>query len=262
MKPFYLLLTLSAYLFFFSACQQETEQATDHAQIKTEIQEIENAWAVAMNNKDIDALMAMYADDAVSMPDNAPSLKGKAAIRKNQEQEFMTMPAGVTYSFETLDIFGDANTVTETGTTTVKDASGKVTGTGKYLCVFEKRDGKYLVVREIYNNDKQSQTAFNKSIHLFDLPEDVTEKEWASALRHMNSVIEDMGYAGAGYQFYKVESDEVKDHRYFFEGIWPNAEAYEKIHGAPAYAEASNKLNPLYEKIKQVEIYRKMTRVE
>ena len=116
---------------------------------------MENAWAAALNAKDLNSLMAMYADDAVVMPNNAPTVAGKAAIQKHQEQEFATMTAGNTISFETKDVFGDGNVVTEVGTTTVKDASGKVTRTGKYMAVYEKRDGKYLCIREIYNNDKK-----------------------------------------------------------------------------------------------------------
>jgi ketosteroid isomerase-like protein len=68
-----------------------------------------------LNARDLDALMALYADDAVSMTNNAPMLAGKDAIRKSQEQEFAGMPEGLTYSFEVLDVYGDGNTVTETG---------------------------------------------------------------------------------------------------------------------------------------------------
>ena len=128
----------------------------DMAQVKTEIQAAENAWAAALNARDLNALMALYADDAVNMANNAPMLVGKAAIQQHQEKDFKTMPAGMTFTFETMDVFGDGNIVTETGKTTYKDAAGKVTGTGKYMAVFEKRDGKYLCIREIYNSDKKN----------------------------------------------------------------------------------------------------------
>jgi uncharacterized protein (TIGR02246 family) len=151
---FNLIFTLSAAcLLTFTACRQAAETPADLAQIKTEIQALENAWAAALNTQDLDALMAMYADDAVSMPDNAPILVGKDAIRKQQEQEFAGTPAGRTYSFEVLDVYGDGNTVTETGKSTYKDAAGKVTGTGKYMVVWKKQGDKYLCIREIYNGD-------------------------------------------------------------------------------------------------------------
>lgn len=262
MKPNLLFILLAACLLAFTACQQTSETKPDMTQIKSEIQALENAWAAALNARDIDALMAMYTDDAVSMPYGAPTLSGKAAIRQNQERDFATMPAGMAYSFETTDVYGNADKVTEIGASTYKDADGKVIGTGKYMCIWEKRDGKYLCSREIYNNDQPPAPAASKSIHLFDLPADVTEAEWSAALTEMNGAIAEMGYPGAGYYFYKTGNPDTKDYRYYFEGVWPSAEAYEKIHEAPAYKALDEKYGPLYEKISAVQIYRRVNRVE
>jgi len=252
----------AACLLAFTGCQQGTETSADLAQIRADIQSAENAWATALNAQDLDALMALYTDDAVSMPDNAPILVGKDAIRKSQEEEFANTPDGMTYSFEVLDVYANGNTVTETGKATYKDAAGKVTGTGKYMVVWEKQGGKYLCVREIYNGDTPPAPAATRSIHLFDMPEGVTEAEWSAALKEMNGVVAELGYPGAGYYMYKTESADTKDYRYFFEGIWPSEEAYKKIHEDPTWIAASEKFNPMYEKIRAVEIYRRMNRVQ
>ncbi len=168
MKANHFVTILSTCIFLFTACQQPAEQppaATtepgvapapakpDMAQIKSEIQAAENAWAAALNARDLNALMALYTDDAVSMADKAPMLVGKAAIQTAQEAEFKTMTAGKTFAFEAMDVYGDGDVVTETGKSIYKDAAGKVTGTGKYMAVWQKRDGKYLCLREIYNSD-------------------------------------------------------------------------------------------------------------
>ncbi len=145
---------LASCLLAFTACQQTSETKPDLTQIKSEIQTLENAWATAMNTRDIDGLMALYSDDAVSMPNNGPTLSGKAAIRQNQEREFANMAAGRTYSFETVEVFGDADQLTEIGTSIYKDAQGKLIGKGKYVCIWKKQDGKYLCFREIYNDDQ------------------------------------------------------------------------------------------------------------
>jgi len=131
--------------------KSETVKA-DMSSVKTEIQAIENQWADALNKKDINALMALYADDAASMQDGAPTLRGKAAIKANQEKEFAKPDRYASISFQTEDVFGSADEVTEVGTSTEKDAAGKVS-TGKYIAVFKKVDGKYLCIREIYNKD-------------------------------------------------------------------------------------------------------------
>ncbi|MBK8555448.1 MAG: SgcJ/EcaC family oxidoreductase [Lewinellaceae bacterium] len=253
---------LAASLFAFTACQPSSQTQPDMAQIKSDIQKMEDAWATALNAKDVEALMAMYTDDAVSMPDAATTLTGKAAIRQHQEQDFANQPAGMTFSFETVDVYGNADQVTETGNSTYKNADGKVTGTGKYMCVWEKQGDKYRCTREIYNNDQPSAPAARKSIHLFDLPAGVTEAEWSAVLKDMNSTIAKIGYPGAGYFLYKTENDDAKNYRYYFEGVWPSAEAYAKIHEDPAFKALDKKYGPLYKKIQALEVYRRVGLVQ
>ncbi len=125
----------------------------DMAKIKAEIQALENAWAVASNAKDMTTILGFYADDAVSMPANKSVITGKAAIEKDIKADFEKRKVNNVISYETTEVFGDENLVTEFGKTTTKDAAGKVTYTGKYMALWEKRNGKWLVIRELYNDD-------------------------------------------------------------------------------------------------------------
>ncbi len=253
---------LAACLLAFTACQPTSESQPDLAQIKSDLQKMEDAWAAALNARDIEALMSLYTHDAVSMPDGESTQVGKAAIRQSLERELANRPEGMTYSFQTVDVYANGSQVTEVGTSTYKDADGKVIGTGKYMCVWEKQGDKYLCAREIYNDDQPPAPAASKSIHLFNLPAGMTEAEWSAALKEMNDVIAGLGYPGAGYFFYKTENADTKDYQYYFEGVWPSAEAYTKIHEDPAFVASSEKLGPLYDKIKAVEIYRRVSRVQ
>ncbi len=127
--------------------------APDLSNIKAEIIAIEDAWATAFNAKDVATIVGFYADDAISMNDDQPMLVGKAAIQKGVEEE-MARRKGITkVVFETLDLYGDENRVTEVGKTTITDSTGKVIYTGKYMAVWEKRNGKWLTVRDISNDD-------------------------------------------------------------------------------------------------------------
>ena len=168
MKKTILLVTYVSCVLLFTSCQEAEKKETpaqtttaaepakpDLSQIRAEIVAIETAWAAAQNAKDINALMAMYADDAVSMPDGEPMLTGKAAIRKKQEANFAKPSKYASVAFETLDVYSQGNVVTEVGKTIDKDATGKTAGTGKYMAIYEKRDGKYLCIREIYNQDSK-----------------------------------------------------------------------------------------------------------
>lgn len=157
---FFMIFIAAAFLMIASCKPATDSNATtaeapkvDLAQVKAEIQAVETAWATAQNAKDINALMAMYADDAISMTDGAPSLNGKAAIKTYQEAEFAKAPEGLNSSYTVQDVYGDGETVTEVGTGVTKDASGAVVRTGKYVAIWKKMDGKYLCIREIYNND-------------------------------------------------------------------------------------------------------------
>jgi uncharacterized protein (TIGR02246 family) len=157
---FSIILFAASFLLFASCNPASDSQSTsegstkvDMDQVKAEIQDLETAWATAQNAKDVNTLIAMYADDAISMPEGAPMLKGKAAIQARMEKEFAKDKEGHTNSFEVLEVFGDENFVTEIGTSTTKDAEGNVVSTGKYMVIWKKMDGKYLCYREIYNGD-------------------------------------------------------------------------------------------------------------
>lgn len=140
-----------------AAATAETPAPPDMAAIKAEIQTIENTWAVASSAKDVATIVGFYADDAISMNDDQPMLMGKAAIQKVVEEEMAKHKENRTVAFETMEVYGDENRVTEVGKTTVTDASGKVVYGGKYMAVWEKRNGKWLTIRDISNDDKKEE---------------------------------------------------------------------------------------------------------
>lgn len=130
---------------------------TDVAKLKAEIQALETSWAAADNARDAGAIAAFYADDAVTMSNNKPMLSGKPAIEKDIKESMAKRAKGATIAYDVLNVFGDENTVTEMGKTTVKDAAGKVTYTGKYMAVWQMRNGKYICVADIGNDDVKAK---------------------------------------------------------------------------------------------------------
>ncbi len=131
--------------------------APDMAKVKAEIQTLESAWAAADNARDAKTLSEFYAEDAVSLSNNQPLVSGKAAILKDIEASLAKKEKGRTVAFDVTEVFGDDNTVTEIGVTTAKDASGKVVYTGKYMAIWTKRDGKYVCIRDISNDDAKAK---------------------------------------------------------------------------------------------------------
>lgn len=161
-----------AFLFFVGGCGQtakdetankksETEQATttktDPVKLRAEIQELETAWAVADNARDVNALAAFYADDAISMSNGKPMLIGNAAIKKDMEEGLAKRPKGTKTSYDVMDAYGSDNYTTEVGKTTRMDSTGKVISTGKYMAIWEKRNGKWICIRDISNEDAEKK---------------------------------------------------------------------------------------------------------
>jgi uncharacterized protein (TIGR02246 family) len=167
MKKTILVPAFAICILLISSCTQPTKQEGGMAstvapvstpsiqQVRADIEEVERQWAAAMNTRNLDKLMELYADDAISMPDGAATLSGKAAIRKQQEAEFAQPAKYASVAFETTDVYAQGDVVTEIGKSMFKDAAGKVVGSGKYMAVFEKRNGKYVCIREIFNDDSK-----------------------------------------------------------------------------------------------------------
>jgi ketosteroid isomerase-like protein len=149
----------------FTACLNAPESKpaapeapkADMAKIKAEIQALETAWGAATGARDAATILAFYADDVISMPDDKPSIVGKAAVQKDIEESLAKNKEGSVTTYETLDVYGNEDIVTEVGKGTARNAAGEVTYTGKYMVVWEKRNGKWLVTREIYNDDAKEK---------------------------------------------------------------------------------------------------------
>jgi ketosteroid isomerase-like protein len=154
-----LLVLLAPVLFFLPACEGEHEEMEHQAEqldmdaVKAEIQAMEDAYAVAENNKDADGVVAYYADDAQSLAYNAPTDVGKEAIKASILKGFEEDTMGNTISFQVTGVWAAGDYATETGTSKTVDKDGNVVRTGKYMTLFEKRDGKYVAIRDCYNRD-------------------------------------------------------------------------------------------------------------
>jgi ketosteroid isomerase-like protein len=152
-----LMALMAPALFMFNACApaETHEHAPELNQdsIKTQIQAMEDAFAVASNAKNVDGVAVYYAADAQSMANNEPTRAGMDAIKAGIAKDMAMDTSGSTVSFVTTGVWAAGNYATETGTSTRKDKEGKVTYTGKYITLFELRDGKYVAIRDMWNDD-------------------------------------------------------------------------------------------------------------
>lgn len=129
--------------------------APDAAADEQAIRAINPAWFKAHQSGDVEGLVAMYADDAVVNAPGAPPARGTAAIRETFAKEIRDMTAaGLAQTSGPNPEFAMSGDLGyEWNTYTVKDKSGKTVDTGKYVSVFGRRNGKWLIVRDIWNSD-------------------------------------------------------------------------------------------------------------
>ena len=141
------------------SCNQKTETSTaatvDKEQIKKEIQAKEDEFAATYNAREIKDI-GYYADDATSFFQNMPALIGKEAIVEFLKNDLMAANSNK-ISFKTDEVFvsNDGNQVVEVGYFKVVDSTNTTVNKGNYMSLFEKRNGKYVCVRDMSASDVQ-----------------------------------------------------------------------------------------------------------
>jgi len=106
---------------------------------------------------DVPSLVALYADDAIVNPPGAPPARGQAAIREYFTKDIAASKGMSLKPGPKSDITISGDMAFEWNTFTVTDKSGATVDTGKYVTVYTKRDGKWLVIRDIWNDDTPMQ---------------------------------------------------------------------------------------------------------
>ncbi|MDP2325909.1 MAG: DUF4440 domain-containing protein [Gammaproteobacteria bacterium] len=125
--------------------------ATDEAAIRA----AGDGWTGAFKASDPAALAAVYAADAVFMPETAETAKGRAAIG-----EFLKVYLGLlaegnytrkVSSAVDVEVAGDF--AVRSGTYAITEADGNLMDTGKWLEVWRKRGGKWSISKAMWNSD-------------------------------------------------------------------------------------------------------------
>jgi ketosteroid isomerase-like protein len=133
---------------------EPTAAVIDKEQIKKEIQAKENEFAEAYNSG-IAKSIGYYADDATTFTQNSAPLVGKAAIVEYLMADLNSATKSNKISFTTNEVFvsNDGNQVVEIGYYKVVDSTNTDVNSGNYMVLFEKRNGKYVSVRDMSASD-------------------------------------------------------------------------------------------------------------
>jgi len=123
---------------------------------KTAIRELDREMVDALNARDIDRYLSFFADEAIWMPPNSPAVVGKASIRELVSQLLEIPDYTVTHHPHTIkvSISGDLAYLFYVYEFLVKEAKGEtVIERGKDISVFEKIDGSWKLVIDMWNSD-------------------------------------------------------------------------------------------------------------
>ena len=138
------------------ASTASTSTAIDKEQIKKEIQAKEDGFAELYNAGELKNI-GYYADDATTFFQNRPPLVGKEAIVEFYKSAISSKTDKISFTSKDIFISNDGNQVVEIGYFKVVDSTNTPINTGNYMSIFEKRNGKYVCVRDMSASDMPAQ---------------------------------------------------------------------------------------------------------
>jgi uncharacterized protein (TIGR02246 family) len=147
---------LALMVFSVAACQRQASPLSD-ADVAA-IRNLGPQFSQAILAKDVDAVVAMYTDDAVLMPPGAPVVVGKDAIRDYFTAQFASDVVTTEQVFTSIQTEGEGNQAFDRGTFMWKGtrpgASDPITEVGKYVVIVRRTaDGSWRVAVDIGNSD-------------------------------------------------------------------------------------------------------------
>ena len=146
----------SVLLSFIFACNSKNEQSAaavvDKEQIKKEIQAKEDEFAATYNGGVLKNI-GYYADDATSFYQNRAPLIGRDSIVAFLKSDAIANSNSISFKTNEVFVSNDGNQVVEVGYFTVVDSAKTTINSGNYMSLFEKRDGKYVSLRDMSASD-------------------------------------------------------------------------------------------------------------
>jgi uncharacterized protein (TIGR02246 family) len=141
---------VAACVVLLAACGPGGHEADEAA-----INEINKAWQEKIVAKDVAGIVQLYADDAQFLPPNAPKAVGHEAIQKGWTDMFALPGVTLTFGTEKITFAKSGDLAVEVGTYkfSMGEGAAAVNDTGKSVVTWTKRDGKWLVLTDMFSSD-------------------------------------------------------------------------------------------------------------
>lgn len=161
MKAPHLLLAQALAILVASACAQASPPPSSAGQDRAEIEAIVNDYEKGVDDGDLDAAVAMFAPDAVFMPNGGPTQHGIDAIRAYYQNTILQYPLELKFTVDSVEIVGDLAWATAgiNGTQTTPDGTvNPIVVNGLLVFRRDATSGQWRVVAYMFNNTMQGQS--------------------------------------------------------------------------------------------------------
>ena len=161
MKNLFIYATL---LLALATCQNETknqsnnstQQSMEQTTEKSAIDKLLFSYRDALNASDVNKVLALYANDGVFMPSNAPSAVGQEQVKASYEFVFSQIQLNIEFYIDEIVVNGDyafARTISK-GTTLIHANGQKVAEENRELFVLQNAKGQWKISRYMFNKMK------------------------------------------------------------------------------------------------------------
>jgi uncharacterized protein (TIGR02246 family) len=126
------------------------------AQAVAAIRHAIHRYETALNANDIDTILGLYGSEPVFMPQHAPALVGRDAVRAGYQQVFETLKLNIRFEIHEVQQAGDwawART-TSAGRTRILAAGAEVAEGNNELFVFRLENGAWKIHRYLFSTNR------------------------------------------------------------------------------------------------------------
>lgn len=138
------------------ACGSKKEETVaaviDKEQIKKEIQAKEDEFAATYNAGEMKSI-GYYAEDATTFFQNRAPLVSREVIVEFLKADLIDNTNKISFTTKEVFVSNDGIQVVEIGYFKVVDSTNTTINTGNYMSLFEKRNGRYVCVRDMSASD-------------------------------------------------------------------------------------------------------------
>jgi len=116
------------------------------------IQSVLRSYEAALNSNAIDTILDLYGSEPVFMPQHAPALVGRDAVRAGYEQVFATIKLDVRFEIHEVEETGDSAwaRTSSAGRTKILAAGAQVDEGNNELFIFRRENGAWKIHRYLF----------------------------------------------------------------------------------------------------------------